>query len=665
MSKTIQNGGFTDPAGNLVTGNLLLVLSQDAKVAATPNQVAPKSVRLPVNGGNIAATSIYFNDELLPNNTFYTATVYDSTGNKVYGPELVSFAGAGPLDLGTLTPLLISPDPLFSNPVLQNPATSQTISGQSLTLASTAPLVVQGTATFSGTNLDTKYLGAVRVICNKAGASAGWAGADVSVWIANAQADLPSTGGILDATSCIGTQTVSQEIDVGNSSQLPVRLLLPHSSPNGSTWVSAQAGGTAYVLKVFSRSSVIGFGTGEGQSFTIAAGATANVDSVCGNDPTNGQYVRMEGFACQAVAGATVAKAVFHVTGAVDESYYGHITTYTQSSNANKALWVHNSCCSARFESINAETSGAPGASGAVPCTFGNGATDSNTGIQVEALSCVHPSTGKNALVIQQNGGGNGNVFKGIYMEQCSTGIGCTFNQDLTTAYVSIQANGSPSSADTFIGLTANVDSASSTRYAVDVASGSHVNIFGLRSSPVSTNIVNDHNTGAIAVTGSVSTTINYTTEPSFGPSFQMYNASSAWKLFPVGTGFNIQQVSPSSFAWQFGTGGSTVTLANSATGARTYTFPDLSINVAGAIASGTAAMTTAAITAGNCGTTVTVAAAGVATTDTVIWAFNAAPAGSNAGIVAWPTSGNVNFAYCPGVAETPAAATINWRVVR
>jgi len=87
--------------------------------------------------------------------------------------------------------------------------------------------------------------------------------------------------------------------------------------------------------------------------------------------------------------------------------------------------------------------------------------------------------------------------------------------------------------------------------------------------------------------------------------------------------------------------------------------------NVPQIIGSGTATMTTAAITAGNCGTTVTVAATGVATTDTITWAFNAAPAGSNAGLVAWPTTNNVNFAYCSNTAQTPAAATINWRVVR
>jgi hypothetical protein len=82
-------------------------------------------------------------------------------------------------------------------------------------------------------------------------------------------------------------------------------------------------------------------------------------------------------------------------------------------------------------------------------------------------------------------------------------------------------------------------------------------------------------------------------------------------------------------------------------------------------IASGTATMTTAAITAPACGTTVTVAATGVLATDKIDWSFNAAPAGSNAGLVSWPTAGNVNFAYCPGVTETPAAATINWSVRR
>lgn len=84
---------------------------------------------------------------------------------------------------------------------------------------------------------------------------------------------------------------------------------------------------------------------------------------------------------------------------------------------------------------------------------------------------------------------------------------------------------------------------------------------------------------------------------------------------------------------------------------------------------SNTATMTTALIGAGACGTTVTVAANGVLTTDVVTWSFNAAPA-ANPGVLivsAWPTANNVNFQYCNPTAAgvTPNAATLNWKVIR
>jgi len=140
-SKSIVGGIFQDALGNLITGNLLLTLPQDAQITGI-GLLAPLHVRIPVNGGAVASTPIWFNDQLAPGNLAYTATVYDSTGNKVYGPELWSLTGASPLNLNTLVPLLISPDPLFANPVLQNPAQAQTISGFGLTLAASAPLTV-------------------------------------------------------------------------------------------------------------------------------------------------------------------------------------------------------------------------------------------------------------------------------------------------------------------------------------------------------------------------------------------------------------------------------------------------------------------------------------------------------------------------------------------
>jgi hypothetical protein len=88
-------------------------------------------------------------------------------------------------------------------------------------------------------------------------------------------------------------------------------------------------------------------------------------------------------------------------------------------------------------------------------------------------------------------------------------------------------------------------------------------------------------------------------------------------------------------------------------------------------IASGTAAMTTAGIATVACGTTVTVAATGVLTTDTINISHNAAVTAANGGFLtlnAWPTAGNVNFNYCNPSATnpfTPTAMTINWNVTR
>jgi hypothetical protein len=72
----------------------------------------------------------------------------------------------------------------------------------------------------------------------------------------------------------------------------------------------------------------------------------------------------------------------------------------------------------------------------------------------------------------------------------------------------------------------------------------------------------------------------------------------------------------------------------------------------------------------------VTASASGVATTDAIVWSFNADPngvtgygAGSTGTLSIWafPTANNVNFRVCNLTAGsiTPGAATLNWRVPR
>lgn len=86
-------------------------------------------------------------------------------------------------------------------------------------------------------------------------------------------------------------------------------------------------------------------------------------------------------------------------------------------------------------------------------------------------------------------------------------------------------------------------------------------------------------------------------------------------------------------------------------------------------VASGRTSMTTGEIAAGTCANPVATAAAGVQSTDSISFSFNA-PVGSNPGLLivhSWPTADNVNFVYCnPTTASvTPSAAALNWSVER
>lgn len=93
-------------------------------------------------------------------------------------------------------------------------------------------------------------------------------------------------------------------------------------------------------------------------------------------------------------------------------------------------------------------------------------------------------------------------------------------------------------------------------------------------------------------------------------------------------------------------------------------------------IEAGTSALGTSEIASGACASAVTTAATNAATTDVINWGFNGDPTGV-AGyaptangmltIIAYPSSGNVNFKVCnlTAAAITPGAITLNWRIQR
>ena len=90
----------------------------------------------------------------------------------------------------------------------------------------------------------------------------------------------------------------------------------------------------------------------------------------------------------------------------------------------------------------------------------------------------------------------------------------------------------------------------------------------------------------------------------------------------------------------------------------------------------GTSALGTAEIASGACASAVTTTATNAATTDVINWGFNADPTSTTGyaptangmlTIIAYPSSGNVNFKVCnlTAAAITPGAVTLNWRIQR
>jgi hypothetical protein len=321
----------------------------------------------------------------------------------------------------------------------------------------------------------------------------------------------------------------------------------------------------------------------------------------------------MDGITAKNQVGATLVRGAIVVQHVFDDSVFHDLAGINSSGIG---VQVIDACCGTSFYNLLAD--GSSGA-GAKPLVIGNtgvgGSVDSGgvVGVGFFGASITHPGTGQNNISFASTSLTENINFHALYMEPNAT--------DTVTPLIQIPAN--VHSINIRGGQAAN-NVGGSNAYMVDIATWAGVCgcVFdGLKNQTLK--LVNDH-INSITVSG---------------------NAA-----FGQGAGYTSGPYQMSSLA----IGAGSAVTSTGAGGTMT-----------GTIANGTAAMTTAAITAGNCGTTVTVAASGVATTDTITWAFSAAPAGSNAGLVAWPTTNNVNFAYCPNSAETPAAATINWRAVR
>src|ERR1039458_2132801 len=133
-------------------------------------------------------------------------------------------------------------------------------------------------------------------------------------------AAISSSSGICDARGLGGAQTIVAQVNVGNTAQQPVTLLLPSSG----TWLVTITDGTSCAIKHFSNAALIGFNGGLGQLVIEPNNSSTNLRALYCTDLTpagNGSYIRAEGFQLYNPVGATLTQAAMDLEHSFGPAY--------------------------------------------------------------------------------------------------------------------------------------------------------------------------------------------------------------------------------------------------------------------------------------------------------------------------------------------------------
>jgi hypothetical protein len=244
-----------------------------------------------------------------------------------------------------------------------------------------------------------------------------FAGADASIQInACIAAVISAGGGTCDASMFIGTQSMSQQVNVGSANSVAEHIGLALLLPDTATWVWHLTDGVSCGIHQFSSTAVIGKQPGAGGNrmvLTVNSGAT--MDSIyCTDGAGYGSYVRAEGFAVwNNQVGCIFANGVVHVRGIADESSFTRIF----AENYFGDVWhIESACCGARFEGIQGISNGAMsnGASGGVPLTIGPGKVHN---VSIYDSTFNQPGIGYSDVLIEGGSLVFGVNFFNLYME--------------------------------------------------------------------------------------------------------------------------------------------------------------------------------------------------------------------------------------------------------
>jgi hypothetical protein len=402
-----------------------------------------------VNGTALIAPSqgnVYFKDFLPDVNGLITGTVYstrDAAGtgngeiqcgtsqvgtwygvqvfvNGVGGPETPVHAKNGvSLDLTSALP--ISTTPVVTAPTGDSTYARLDGVNQPFTGPVTVPSATVG-GTLGVTGLTSlKNEDNIRKVSN--GNPQGWAGADAFAWITSAQADLPATGGIVDARG-LGANTfaVSTQLNVGSASK-PVQLLI-----DPTTRFNVNTVGGIDAITVANASSMDCGGVGQRLGgFSTAGmfvlGPSANVNTLITNADQSGsqEYMRINGCIFQGNQTATIVTALgsfkqLFVNSIVSNNVFqGPMTgTTVLVDNVGVGMWFNN------------WVNGTQGVASTVNPMIVRGATGN---FSIIGGAIEHPGGGKPVVLFDSSTGGNpgvcnqsANGMYGTYIENATGG---------------------------------------------------------------------------------------------------------------------------------------------------------------------------------------------------------------------------------------------------
>jgi hypothetical protein len=266
-------------------------------------------------------------------------------------------------------------------------------------------------------------------------------------------------GGWCDASDIAGNQTISEEIDVGNDSGVAVYLTLPAAG----VWSTTINDPNKYAVKVYQAAIVYGPHNAGLGTFQITSSPGSHVKSLLATDPAGGRegssYIMIEGITVRDPAHAVSPNgAVIEIQNIFDLSRFNELYA---DNFFGKGIWIHNVCCGSTFSNIGANGGANPGA---LPCVIGGVGRTRISSVTINGLSCVHPGSGKNALLLDWASNQSSSaalVILGIHLEE-----ELTQPPDNATSYISI--NGLTGVHIIGAHLVSQADSG--TRYVVEIS---------------------------------------------------------------------------------------------------------------------------------------------------------------------------------------------------